>query len=234
LSSATDSPVLCYVTDRKSISAGGDTATLGDAIRRAITGGVDWIQIREKDLCGRVLLEVARNAVAAARGTHTKIFVNDRLDAAIAAGAAGVHLGGESLPVRDVACWRETQRRRAESAAGGPSGDASLRDFWIGASCHSVAEAEAAENDGANYIIFGPIFETPSKMKFGAPQGIARLRAACERMKIPVLAIGGISIENAGECVRAGAAGIAAIRLFQEATGAEELRERIMRLREAM
>jgi thiamine-phosphate pyrophosphorylase len=237
LSSATDSPVLCYVTDRRQLAdpsystdrqfvrAGGDVAALGDAIRRAIAGGVDWIQIREKDLSGRVLMGLVRDGVAAARGARTKIFVNERLDVAVAAGAAGVHLGGEALPVRDVARWRDERPTRGETAA---------RDFWIGASCHSLAEAEAAESDGANYVIFGPVFETPAKLKFGAPQGVAKLRAACERVKIPVLAIGGVSIENAGECVRAGAAGIAAIRLFQDVSGAEELRGRIRRLRGAV
>ncbi|MBI3485067.1 MAG: thiamine phosphate synthase, partial [Acidobacteria bacterium] len=87
-----------------------------------------------------------------------------------------------------------------------------------GASCHSLAEAQAAERDGAHYLIFGPVFSTPSKSQFGAPQGIARLEEACRAVRIPVLAIGGITLDNAHECLRAGAAGIAAIRLFQDAS----------------
>jgi thiamine-phosphate pyrophosphorylase len=207
------------------MSAGGDLATLAEAIRHAIACGVDWVQIREKDLSGRALVGVARDGVATAREAGARILVNDRVDVSLAAGAAGVHLGRESLPVGDVARWRDERPKRGETAP---------RDFWIGASCHSVEEAEAAERDGANYIIFGPVFETPSKMKYGAPQGVEKLRTVCERVKSPVLAIGGISVENAGECVRAGAAGIAAIRLFQEVGEAENLRERIRRMREAM
>jgi thiamine-phosphate pyrophosphorylase len=191
--------ILCYVTDSKSL-AGGD---LSDGLRRAIAAGVDWVQIREKELNTRELAALARDAVAAARGTNTRIIVNDRLDVAVTERTAGVHLGGESMPVADVRAWCE---RYAALPAG----------FLIGASTHSLDAALVAERDGADYIFFGPVFATPSKLQYGPPQGIARLAEVCRSVKIPVIAIGGITFENAAECLRAGASGIAAIRLFQE------------------
>ncbi|MGC1685296.1 MAG: thiamine phosphate synthase [Candidatus Acidiferrales bacterium] len=201
-----DSPILCYVTSRKALGLEPNPIEqLLAIIRRAIEAGVDWIQIREKDLPGRELIYLVREAVAAATGTRTKILVNDRLDVAIAVHAAGVHLGAASLPVRAVAGWRESHAA------------ASTLNFLIGASCHSLEQAQSAEQDGADYVIFGPVFETPSKASFGPPQGIERLRNVCAETKIPVLAIGGVNAANASDCIRAGAAGIAAIRMFQEA-----------------
>jgi thiamine-phosphate pyrophosphorylase len=88
-------------------------------------------------------------------------------------------------------------------------------DFLIGYSCHSLESARAAERGGADYIFFGPVFATPSKSAFGAPQGIERLREVCASVAIPVLAIGGVNLENTRDCITAGAAGFAAIRLFQ-------------------
>jgi thiamine-phosphate pyrophosphorylase len=215
-------PILCYVTDGRSLEAAhaasdspaGDSSLslrvrlLRDSIRHAATAGMDWIQIREKDLDTRALAELARFAVAGTWATSTKILVNDRLDVALAAGASGVHLGEQSLPIERVNEWRRTAERP---------------DFRIGVSCHSLEAARAAELGGADYIFFGPVFATPSKAQFGAPQGIERLRAVCAAAEIPVLAIGGISAENARECVYAGAAGVAAIRLFQDARNSAEL-----------
>ncbi len=191
---------------------------LSAIIRRAIDAGVDWIQIREKDLAARELTQSVREAVAAASGMRTRIFVNDRLDVALAARAAGVHLGGESLPVSAVAAWRN---------AAPPEN----KNLVIGASCHSIERAQAAERDAADYIFFGPVFETPSKASFGAPQGLERLREICAAVRVPVLAIGGINAQNAAGCLRAGAAGIAAIRIFQEVQNVEELKELIVALR---
>ena len=189
-------PILCYVTDRMALA--GD---LLDVIRRAINAGVDWIQIREKDLPTRPLAELVRDSVAAARDSSARILVNDRLDVALAAGAAGVHLGEQSLPVAEVARWRRSS---------GPPG------FLVGASRHSRAAAVEAERHGANYIIFGPVFATASKAAYGPPQGLERLAEVCQSVRIPVLAIGGITLTNAAACFAAGAAGLAAIRLFQE------------------
>lgn len=221
--SATDSPLLCYITDRKAFPVKSAIADVFASIRRAIEAGVDWVQIREKDLSGRELSWLVRKAIEAAaeRGSRTRILVNDRLDVAIAAGAAGVHLGGESLPVREAANWIAERRKERRAAA----------NFLVGASCHGLEETLAAERDGASYVVFGPVFETPSKARFGPPLGTAPLREACGRARIPVLAVGGVNAANAGECFQAGAAGIAAIRLFQEAPSAGELRAAIDSLR---
>lgn len=200
-------PILCYVTDRRGLdlSAPGHSAEEGlvERIRGAIAAGIDWVQIREKEMPTRSLSALVRKAVGAAAGSQTQILVNDRLDVALACEAAGVHLGGESLPVADVRRWCRSSHA--------PQG------FLIGASCHSLAEAEAAERGGADYLFFGPVFATPGKLGFGPPQGIARLAEICRGVKIPALAIGGITAGNAAECFRSGAAGIAAIRLFQQA-----------------
>jgi len=184
-------------------------------IRRAAAAGVDWIQIREKDLPTRPLHELTCAAVAAAASPRpgvTRVLVNDRLDVALAVGAAGVHLGRESLPVADVARWR--------SAGKAPEG------FLVGASCHSLTQAQESERDGADYVFFGPVFATPSKAAYGPPQGLERLAEVCRLARIPILAIGGITVENAGQCLDSGAAGIAAIRLFQEAADLEAIAKR--------
>ena len=215
-------PILCYVTGRKSL----DLAVPADAllgivelekeIHAAVDAGVDWVQIREKDLPGREMLALVRKAAALGRAKDGRVIVNDRLDVALAAGATGVHLGRESLPAQEVVAWRR--------AGNAPAG------FLIGVSCHSLKEARAAELAGASYIFFGPVFDTPSKQSFGAPQGLARLSEVCRSVAIPVIAIGGISQANGLECLQAGGAGIAAIRLFQAARKSGELEEIIARL----
>jgi thiamine-phosphate pyrophosphorylase len=182
--------------------------SIHDSIRRAAEAGVDWIQIREKDLEARALVELARFAVAETRATAARVLVNDRLDVALAATAAGVHLGEKSSPLEKVIEWRRSTGRL---------------DFLIGVSCHSLESARAAERGAADYIFFGPVFATPSKAAFGAPQGIESLREVCASVEIPVLAIGGVNLENARACITAGAAGVAAIRLFQDPADAAEL-----------
>lgn len=203
-------PILCYVTDRAALHAlpqGVAGAPVADdlqgVIRRAVAAGVDWIQLREKDLPAHALVELARGAVATAHGSGTRILINDRLDVALTAGAAGVHLGEESLPVAEVVRWRRTAGREAGT-------------FLVGVSCHSQAAAVEAERGGADYLFFGPVFATLSKAAFGPPQGLDRLAEVCRSVRIPVLAIGGVALENASACLAAGAAGLAAIRLFQE------------------
>ncbi|HXZ10950.1 MAG TPA: thiamine phosphate synthase [Candidatus Sulfotelmatobacter sp.] len=201
------------MTDRKALGSGASLQNLLARIQSAAAAGVDWIQIREKDLPGRELLGLARGAVET---VAARIIVNDRLDVALAAGAAGVHLGHESVPAAEVVRWRR--------AGNAPAG------FLVGVSCHSLKDAKEAEMAGADYVIFGPVFETPSKAAFGAPQGVAALAAVCAAIRLPVIAIGGIDEENAPECLRAGAAGIAAIRLLQEPADAAELRRIVERL----
>jgi thiamine-phosphate pyrophosphorylase len=196
-------PILCYVTDRATLRTGEDLPVL---VRRSVGAGVDWVQLREKDLPAERLLELARTAVATVEGTATRVLINDRLDVALAAGAAGVHLGEASLPVAEVVRWcREANGKRRA-----PKG------FLVGASCHSLASAREAERGGADYIFFGPVFRTPSKATYGPPQGLAKLAEVARSVRLPVLAIGGIILENAAACLKVGAAGLAAIRLFQE------------------
>jgi len=168
----------------------------------AARAGVDWIQLREKDLSGRALAELLREAVRRVPA-GCRILLNDRLDVACALGAGGVHLGEESLSVEDA---RRLVRGRSEA-----------QDFMVGASTHSLAAALSAEKAGADYLVFGPVYSTPSKAQYGPPQGIERLTEVCHAVSLPVLAIGGITVENARACLEAGAAGIAAIRLFEEA-----------------
>lgn len=222
-------PVLCYVTDRRSLPAatdspaparaalcsGGFTPPPGavhlDAllrqIERAVSAGVDWIQIREKDLSGRELAALVRSALDLARHSRSRVFVNDRMDIALAAGARGVHLGENGLPVQ------EARRLRSEFFARHNLEN----DFLIGRSCHSLESALAAARDGADYLYFGPVFPTPSKIAYGPPQGLESLAEVCRAaVPVPVLAIGGITPANAPDCLRAGASGIAAIRLFQD------------------
>jgi thiamine-phosphate pyrophosphorylase len=213
---------LCYVTDRRALSGGATPEILVKQIAAAIDAGVDWVQVRERELPARALGEIVRAAVRMSSERfvrqpevpRARIIVNDRLDIAVAAGADGVHLGGESLPVSEINKMR---------------GSGVLSEgFLIGASCHWVEGAKSAEREGADYVFFGPIFETPAKIKFGAPQGIDRLAEVASSVSIPVIAIGGVAAENATACMEAGAAGIAAIRLFQEA---EDLRATVAQLR---
>jgi len=211
-------PVVCYVTDRCALTIGSD-AEVQDAllqrVRNAAAAGVDWIQLREKDLDAQSLMRLAVAAISAARKENvaTAIVVNDRLDIAWATRAAGVHLGETSLPVNRVV----SSKRLSDET-----------NFLIGVSCHSLRAAAEAERDGADYVFFGPVFDTPSKVSFGPPQGLNRLAAVASAVSIPVLAIGGITTSNARSCLDAGAAGIAAIRMFQ---GDDELKTLLATIR---
>ena len=212
LSRSNGVPILCYVTDRLAFSKGYELdarEALLHKIQEAAAAGVDWIQVREKDLSGKecvaltsaVIERVAR--LSTSKQSKTRILVNDRLDVALSQSAGGVHLGEHSLPL-------EKARKLADSGI-------RSQDFLIGVSCHSVEAATAAAKGGANYIFFGPVFATPSKAAYGAPQGLARLAEVCRAVSLPVVAIGGVTLDNAGLCLSAGASGIAAIRFFQDA-----------------
>ena len=214
------------MTHRKSLAAGDSAEAVLEKIRAAVAAGVDWVQIREKDLSGRELLALAKAAVGIANTqarettaarSASQVIVNDRLDVALAAGAAGVHLGRESLSAQDVVRWCRGGNAPAQ--------------FLVGVSCHNLEEAREAHTAGASYIFFGPVFDTPSKRAMGQPQGVARLAEICSSVTIPVIAIGGVSEENAAECVRAGAAGIAAIRMFQEPQNTAAMQDVVERLR---
>jgi thiamine-phosphate pyrophosphorylase len=186
--------VRCYITDRKLLAPG---MTLVNAIARAMGNGANWIQIREKDLSSRALYEVTVQAVAMAAPMGIKILVNSRLDIALAAGAAGVHLPGGSPSPKN---WR----------AIAPPG------FLIGTSCHTLAELRAAQDEGADYAVFGPVFPPRSKVSDLAPRGLVGLERAVRAVNIPILALGGVTHDNAEECTAAGAAGVAAISFFQD------------------
>jgi thiamine-phosphate pyrophosphorylase len=217
--------LLCYVTDRQSLAA-TESGEPGKALLLRIEGaaaaGVDWIQIREKDLSGRDCASLTREALhraaksQAGRAARTRIIVNDRLDVALTENADGVHLGEKSLPVA------EAKRLVVDRGA--------RNNFVIGVSCHSLEAARSAARGGADYLFFGPVFATPSKAAFGAPQGLERLATVCRAVSIPVLAIGGITLEKASACLAAGASGIAAIRLFQDAQDISSLAQSLRKL----
>ena len=181
--------IRCYITDRRTLSG-----SLVGAIARNLAAGVTWIQIREKDLSARALFELVEAAVKLPNPHGSKFIVNTRADVAIAAGAAGVHLPSGSPPAH---FWRRP-------------------GFMVGVSCHSVAEVRNAEADGVDYDVFGPVFPPRSKTVRAEPLGLDGLRQATSAVRIPVLALGGVTRENSAACISAGAAGIAGITIFQE------------------
>lgn len=182
--------IRCYITDRHGVNS------LLEIIAKNLAEGVDWIQIREKDLSARELLELVKNALALPNPAGTKVLVNGRMDVALAAGAAGLHLPAGSIPART---WRGIA----------PPG------FLIGVSCHTLPEVCGAGNEGADYVVFGPVFAPISKKSDLAARGLDGLAQAVRAVRIPVLALGGVTRENTGACIDAGAAGIAGISLFQ-------------------
>ena len=175
-----------------------DFARLLKLVSAAVAARVNLIQLREKDLKARVLYELASRAVAITRGSSTRLLVNDRADIARAAGADGIHSTARSL---------ETSVVRQSFGA----------DLLIGVSTHSLIEARAARDDGADFAVFGPVFETASKRIYGEPVGLERLKEAAQELApFPIIALGGVTIDNALNCLRAGAAGIAGISLFKQ------------------
>jgi thiamine-phosphate diphosphorylase len=190
-------PVICMITERRRVGS-GDGEPLVRRVAAAARAGVHLVQLRERDLDGRQLMELTAACVEAVRGTPTRIVVNDRLDVAMAAGAHGVHLRGDSMAALRV--------RRT-----GPRG------FLIGRSIHSLIEAREAERESAvDYLIFGSVFPTRSKPDV-APQGLDALAQVAAATAIPVLAVGGVTRGNAGRLAPAGAAGLAAIGPFADA-----------------
>ncbi|HBY62236.1 MAG TPA: thiamine phosphate synthase [Solibacterales bacterium] len=183
-----------YITDRRQVGGGADTLLAN--IERVLAMDVDFVQIREKDLTAGALYDLVTAVLALPRPPGARILVNTRLDVALAAGAHGAHLPAGSPP---PAVWR----------ALAPPG------FLLGVSCHTEEELRAAEGEGADYALYGPVFKPLSKDDGRPPLGLDALAAGARAVRIPVLALGGITVENASACAAAGAAGVAAISLFQ-------------------
>jgi thiamine-phosphate pyrophosphorylase len=167
-------------------------APIADVVEECLAAGLRALQLREKDLATRPLLALGHALQARALHHGARLLVNDRADVALALGAIGVQRTHASLPVA------------ALRGLGGPS-------FLIGASVHSPAEAREAAGEGADFLVFGPVFDTPSKRQYGPPQGLAALEEVAGSVRLPVLAVGGMRPERVREVLRIGASGVAVI-----------------------
>jgi thiamine-phosphate pyrophosphorylase len=213
-------PLLYYITDRSQF-AGNESERrrkLLDKIAEAASCGVDYIQLREKDLSSRDLEWLAREAMHAVGGAScppqgserkTRLVINSRSDIALAVGADGVHLRSDDISVADArAIWRASLGMTESQICSDTS------SWTVAASCHSPHDVRRAADEGADFVVFGPVFEKRDRPE-SQLTGLAALRKA-SHSSIPVLALGGVTVENARSCLTAGAAGIAGIRLFQE------------------
>ncbi|RJQ52390.1 MAG: thiamine phosphate synthase [Nitrospiraceae bacterium] len=192
---------LYLITDRKLTA---DRYSLTASVEKALKGGVRAIQLREKDLGTRELLTLAHKMRKLTEKYNARLFINDRFDIALAAGADGVQLTQNSIPADAV-------RRVVKDK------------LMIGVSTHSLKEAKEAEKARADFITLGPVYRTPSKLKYGKPVGIDILKTVCGKVNIPVFAIGGIKNNKIKEAKEAGAYGIA---MISEIFGAEDIREK--------
>jgi thiamine-phosphate pyrophosphorylase len=196
------------ITDRKALAPG---ISMNAAVEQALRGGVRAVQLREKDLGIRDLLGVAYAVREVTRRYNAMLFVNGRVDVALAVGADGVHLGAADIPVQ-----------AARKAAG--------ESVLIGASAHSVQEVRKAEQEGADFVTLGPIYETPSKLRYGKPIGIQPLLKLREGVSVPVFAIGGIRRDRVEEVLDAGAFGVAVISAVFASDDIKSTSEEFMRL----
>ena len=192
---------LYLITDRKVLSS---HFSLLSSVEEALKGGVKAVQLREKDLGTRELLDMAYKMREITNKYKTKLFINDRVDIALSVEADGVHLGQNSIPPHAV-------RKIAKGK------------FMIGVSAHSIEEAKQAEEGGADFITLGPVYKTPSKLKYGQPLGVDIIRKAKDEISIPVFAIGGIKKDRIKEVLDAGADGIA---LISGILGAKDIKEK--------
>lgn len=179
---------LTLVTDRALLRGRDLTAVVAECL----AAGLPAVQLREKDLAARELAELGRRLRALTAAHSARLVVNDRIDVALAVGADAVQRTGASLAVEDLVTIADKR-------------------LQIGASVHSLAEAEAAEHAGADWLVFGPVFDTPSKRAYGPPQGLAKLAEVARQVTIPVIAIGGITPQRVRDVRTAGARGVAVI-----------------------
>lgn len=203
-----ENPIIYLITSGATTAATEATSKefslLLKLVASAVAARITLIQIREKRLSARVLTDLNQQAAELTHGTQTRLLVNDRSDISRAAGADGVHLATTSIPTSVI--------RRTFGAK-----------FLVGASTHSLTEVEQAASEGADFAVFGPVFSTESKRDFGAPVGVKRLAEAARAVAPwPVVALGGISVENASACFRAGASGVAAIRMLSDPATLED------------
>ncbi|MBI5057589.1 MAG: thiamine phosphate synthase [Nitrospirae bacterium] len=205
---------LYLITDRKQFRETSHfslpTSHLMTAIRQSLKGGVKAIQLREKDLETRELLKLAYRMRELTEKYNAKLFINDRSDIALAVGADGVHLTQNSIPADAV---RKAVHSSLVTRHSSP--------FLIGVSTHSLKEAKEAEKAGADFITFGPIYKTPSKLKYGKPPGLDTLKKVSRKIKVPVFAIGGIKSHRVNEAKNAGAYGVA---MISEILGADDIK----------
>ncbi|MGA9352816.1 MAG: thiamine phosphate synthase [Terriglobales bacterium] len=207
--------LLYYITDRTQFPGDESARRLAllAKIDEAVRASVDYIQLREKDLSMRELEKLTRECAdiirtlrTENRELRTQLLINSRTDIALATGANGVHLRADDVSAAIVrSTWQDAAVRDSPHET---------RSLVIAVSCHTPSEVIRAEADGADFVVFAPVFEKTDARAIQA-QGLSALRAACAA-KIPVLALGGVTLENAASCLAAGAAGIAGIRLFQE------------------
>lgn len=179
---------LILVTDRTQ-TRGRD---LFWVVEQALAGGVNAVQLREKDLSGKDLFELAEKARRLCERYDAELFINDRVDVALAVDAAGVQLGKTSIPLHDARVLLGSKK-------------------LLGYSAHSLEEAQAARSSGADFLLFGPVYFTPSKAQYGAPQGRDAAKKIVEKVSLPVYAIGGIRSESIVEMQRIGVRGVALI-----------------------
>lgn len=189
-------PLFYYITDRHQLPS-ASIAELLSSVERAVSWGVDFIQLREKDLSDLELLALTKRAVQLVRGTTCSVLVNGRLDIALAGGAQGVHIPSAGLEIADLKPYLP-------------------RGFLLGASTHSLREASRAAAGGANYILLGPIFRTASKVQYGKPLGLIHFKRVCSALSIPALGLGGLRPDRICRVLAAGASGVAGITLFQK------------------
>lgn len=208
--------LLYYITDRRQFpgSEAEERAALLRKISEASRCGVDYIQLREKDLSARELLALAKDALkamaaAASSPLATRLLINSRLDVALACGADGVHLRSDDISAADA-------RAVSMKAAAAGHWPLATDHFTIASSCHTAEDVSRARTDGADFVVFAPVFEKGGERGVG----LEALRTACG-VNLPVLALGGVTLDNAQACLQAGAAGIAGIRLFQDNDVAE-------------